>query len=674
MHSEQPAPASAGNRDQIDALLDQAFGAYEQGQMDQAHGHFQAVLALDPQDFDALHMLGVMAMQQRQLPQAIALFEQAIASDPQAGMAYTNLGIACMESGLPEKALANFDKAVALEPSVEAFFGRGVVQQTLQQWAATEASFAQVLAMQPTHVAALINRGHACLMLKRLDDAVACYEKAIAIEPTRAGAFAGLGDALLSMQRFPQALAAYDRALALKAEQPDLLGNRASTLLKLAPRNAIILSNLSGALRESARHTEALAMAERALEVDPKLGGAHMNRGNALLDLARLDEAKQAFSMARQVQPDDVEAQWAVGWTSLLSGDWATGLPLFEVRWKKPGFSSEPRGFTQPLWLGDTDLRGRTILLHAEQGLGDTVNFCRYVPLVAELGAKVVLEVQPPLKGLMRSLAGGAQVIARGEPLPAFDVHCPLMSLPLAFKSTPTHLPAPQAYLSADPQQVSALAERLGPRTLPRIGLVWSGNAAHRNDINRSMPLATLMSALPTSGVQYYCLQKDIREADLPTLKVRPDIIRLHDALQGFDGTAALVDQMDLVISVDTSIAHLAGALGKPCWVLLGPAVARAGLALAGRPHRLPLVPQRTPFQANQLGPVAGAFAGNHRGVARLAGLCLEIKLSLSGFALINWRESRFQKAGTGAQCRKRIRAPCPTQRHHRVPKSTMPS
>ena len=589
MHSEQPAPASAANRDQIDALLDQAFAAYEQGQPDQAQAHFQAVLALDAHDFDALHMLGVMAMQQRALPQAIALFEQAIAADPEAGMAYTNLGIACMESGQPDKALASFDKAVVLEPSVEAFFGRGAAQQALKQWAATEASFAQVLAVQPGHVAALINRGHACLMLQRFDDAVACYEKAIAIEPNRAGAFAGLGDAMLSMQRLPQALAAYDRSLALKADQPDLLGNRASTLLKLkrlpeaiacyeqalklAPRNAIILSNLSGALRESARHAEALAMADRALEVDPKLGGAHMNRGNALLDLARLDEARQAFAMARQAQPDDVEAQWAVGWTSLLSGDWATGLPLFEVRWQKPGFSSEPRGFTQPLWLGDTDLRGRTILLHAEQGLGDTINFCRYVPLVAELGAKVVLEVQPPLKGLMRSLAGGAQVVARGEPLPAFDVHCPLMSLPLAFKSTPAHLPAPASYLHADPQQVQALAERLGPRTQPltplRIGIVWSGNAAHRNDVNRSMPLATLMSALPTSGVQYYCLQKDIREADLPTLKARPDIIRLHDALQGFDGTAALLDQMDLVITVDTSIAHLAGAMGKPCWILL---------------------------------------------------------------------------------------------------------
>lgn len=585
MHSEQPAPASAANRDQIDALLDQAFAAYEKGLPDQAQAHFKAVLALDPQDFDALHMLGVMTMQKGGLAQAIELFEQAIAADPEAAMAYTNMGIACMESGQPQRALACFDKALVLEPSVEAFYGRGTVQQSLKQWAAAELSFAQVLAAQPGHVAALINRGHVCLMLQRFDEAAACYEKAIAIEPNRAAAFAGLGDALLSTQRFPQALAAYDRSLALKADQPDLLGNRASTLLqlkrlpeaiacyeralKLAPHNAIILSNLSGALRESARHAEALIMADRALEVDPKLGGAHMNRGNALLDLARLDEARQAFAMARQVQPDDVEVQWALSWTSLLAGDWAMGLPLFEVRWKKPGFSSEPRGFTQPLWLGDTDLRGRTILLHAEQGLGDTINFCRYVPLVAELGAKVVLEVQPALKGLMRSLAGGARVIARGEPLPASDCHCPLMSLPLAFKSVPSHLPAPASYLSADAAQVQALVARLGPRTQPRIGIVWSGNAAHRNDANRSMPLATLMSALPSSGVQYYCLQKDIREADLSTLNDRPDILRLQDVLLGFDGTAALLDQMDLVITVDTSIAHLAGAMGKPCWILL---------------------------------------------------------------------------------------------------------
>lgn len=585
MHSDHPATASAANRDQIDALLDLAFAAYEQGQPDQAQAHFKAVLALDPRDFDALHMLGVMTMQQRALPQAIELFEQAIAADPEAGMAYTNMGIACMESGQTERALACFDKAVVLEPSVEAFYGRGAAQQSPKQWAAAELSFAQVLVAQPGNVAALINRGHVCLMLQRFDEAAASYEKAIAIEPNRPAAFAGLGDALLSTQRFPQALAAYDRSLALKPDQPDLLGNRASTLLKLkrlpeaincyeqalklAPRHAVILSNFSGALREAARHAEALAMADRALEEEPRLGGAHMNRGNALLDLARLDEARQAFAMARQAQPDDVEAQWALGWTSLLAGDWATGLPLFEVRWRKPGFSSEPRGFSQPLWLGDTDLRGRTILLHAEQGLGDTLQFCRYVPLVAALGAKVVLEVQPPLKNLMRSLAGGCQVVARGEPLPAFDVHCPLMSLPLAFKSTPSHLPAPDSYLHPDPSLVHALAERLGPRTQPRIGLVWSGNAAHRNDANRSLPLATLMSALPAAGVQYFCLQKDIREADLPTLKTRPDILRLLDVLDTFDGTAALIEQMDLVISVDTSIAHLAGALGKPCWILL---------------------------------------------------------------------------------------------------------
>lgn len=611
-------PPTAAQRDQIEALLDQAFAAFEQAQVEPARRVFLDVLKLDAQDFDALHMLGVIAMQaDKDMIRAIGLFRQAIEVDAQVGMAYTNLGIACMEAGQPEPALAAFDKAAALEPSVEAFFGRGVAQQALKQWAGAADSFAQVVALQPAHAEAHFNRGTACLELKRFEDAAAAYDraialqpkhvsalinkahallalgrqteallhydKAIAIEPTRPAAFNGRGDVCMALQRFDEALPSYDKALALKPDHIEALCNRSTALLKLrrveeaiagyeralalAPQHAVVLTNLSGALRDALRHEEALACADRALAQVPELAVAHTNRGNALLDLCRLDEACAAFGRSLALQPEDAEARWALGWGSLLKGDWARGLPLFEARWQKAGFSSQPRHFTQPLWLGDADLRGKTILLHAEQGLGDTIQFCRYAPMVAALGARVLLEVQAPLKPLMGTLGEGIQVLAAGEaPLPAFDVHCPLMSLPLAFKSTPAELPATVPYLRADPAHTSALSPQLKPS--PRIGLVWSGNAAHRHDRHRSMSLATLLSALP-EGAHYYCLQKDVRETDAPTLKSRSDVVYLGEALQSFEGTAALVDQMDLVIAIDTSLAHLAGALGKPTWILL---------------------------------------------------------------------------------------------------------
>jgi hypothetical protein len=214
------------------------------------------------------------------------------------------------------------------------------------------------------------------------------------------------------------------------------------------------------------------------------------------------------------------------------------------------------------------DLRGRTILLYAEQGLGDTIQFCRYASQVAALGAKVILEVQPPLKKLMQSLPGDVQVVVRGTyPMPAFDCRCPLMSLPLAFKTTPASVPSPTAYLHADPALVRIWATRLGSKTRPRIGLAWSGNAAHRNNANRSVPLARLLSALPP-GIDTYVLQKGVTDEDMATLQAH-GVHHLPQALENFDETAALVAHIDLVISIDTSIAHLAGALGRPTWVLL---------------------------------------------------------------------------------------------------------
>lgn len=656
----QPDPSSPADSALIEARLDQAFDAYEQGRLDLAAEAFQSVLALSPQEFDALHMLGVMATQQRDLPRAIDLLRRAVASDPEAGMAHTNLGVALVEAGQPELALASLDRGVALEPSPQAHFSRGVAQLALQQHEAAAQSFAAVVAQQPTHVEAHFNRGSALMALQRWDEALASlgqvlqlhprhvsalvnrgqvhaalghglealadHDQAIAIEPGRAAAWSARGEALHALGRDDDALRSFDKAISLQPDRwrtwlarghaclalgraqdalmgcdkalallpsvppspspwrAEVLAGRGHALarlgrlpeavasyrqaLALVPDDAVVLANLSGVLRDLGQLDEALACADRAVALDAQLPGAHTNRGNALQDMGRPAEASASFAQALSLRPDDLDLQWALGWSHLLTGHWAEGLPLFEVRWQRPSFPAVRRGFTQPLWLGDADLQGRTILLHAEQGLGDTLQFCRYAPLVAARGARVVLEVQPPLKGLMASLAGVDQVLAAGEPLPAFDCHCPLMSLPLAWRSTPDTVPAAPSYLQAPAAALAEVAQRLGARSRPRIGLVWSGNAAHRNDANRSLPLSLLLSALP-EGPQYVCLQRDVRDEDLRTLQSRPDILRFEDVAQTFEGTAALTTLMDLVISVDTSLAHLAGALGCPTWVLL---------------------------------------------------------------------------------------------------------
>jgi hypothetical protein len=225
------------------------------------------------------------------------------------------------------------------------------------------------------------------------------------------------------------------------------------------------------------------------------------------------------------------------------------------------------RPFSQPLWLGQAPIEGKTLLLHAEQGFGDAIQFARYAPKVATLGARVVLEVFAPLKGLMASLSGGLQVVARGEPLPPFDLHCPLMSLPLALREQRPELQT-QPYLTADPATASAWAERLGPKRGLRVGLVCSGSPTHIRDAQRSIPVGPLAAALPR-GPEYHLLQKDVREADRAALRALTDVTVWADQLGDFSDTAALSSLMDVVVSVDTSVAHLAGALGRPVFLLL---------------------------------------------------------------------------------------------------------
>ena len=332
--------------------------------------------------------------------------------------------------------------------------------------------------------------------------------------------------------------------------------------------NAECWSHRGLALHDLDRWEEALASFAQALQLKPDFAKAHYNRGNTLQALQHIEAAMASYEQAIELKPDYADAQVQLAQCRLLLGDFARGWKGYEWRWSSANFTRYARSFPQPLWLGEESLSGKEILLHGEQGLGDTLQFCRYASLAAAAGARVILEAPSSLEGLLSRLDGVSAFVAKGADLPDFDCHCPLMSLPLAFRTTPATVPSPRGYLRADPPRVEQWRARLGGDARPRVGLVWSGSATHSNDRNRSIECGSLIRELPPQ-FQYVSLQKDLREGDASVLQSRPDLRHFGAQLQSFEDTAALCELMDAVISVDTSVAHLAGALGRPVFILL---------------------------------------------------------------------------------------------------------
>lgn len=341
----------------------------------------------------------------------------------------------------------------------------------------------------------------------------------------------------------------------------------ATRALSLDPRNVEVLSNRGAALRGLDRPQDALADYERAIALAPAHAPAHTNRGVALAALNRFAEARQSYDRALALAPGDARARYNRALARLAQGDLAGGFEDHEARWTGSDTQRGPRELGAPQWRGE-EVAGRTILLHAEQGLGDSIQFARYVPMAAARGANVLLEVHAPLVALFAQLEGAARVIERGAPLPRFDVHCPLMSLPLAFGTTLDSIPSAVPYLRAPADRVERWRERLGAATRPRVGLAWSGSLALRNDRNRSIALERF-ARLRALGLDFFSLQKDVREGDRAALGAGRPLAAFADELADFRDTAALVELMDVVVTVDTSIAHLAGAMAKPVWLLL---------------------------------------------------------------------------------------------------------
>jgi len=500
---------------------------------------------------DAINMQGALALQRGDAEGARSHFERAVRMAPSSPDSHNNLGVALQQLHRWDEALAAFSRAVAIDPSFsDAWFNRGVIAGALGRWDEALASYGRALQIQPRNPRYLNNAGNALQKMRRWNDALGAYQAAIAARPDYVEALVNRGVVLRELRRREEAVASFDAALALRPDHAEAWNNRAV------------------ALRELNRWEESAASARRALGLKPGYPEALNNLGFALHDLGRFEESRAAYEQALAARPGYPEAQWNLALLHLLLGDYRRGWELFEARWKTEDIAPFERRFAQPLWLGRESLEGRTILVHAEQGLGDMIQFSRFLEPLARRAGHVIFEAPRVLAPLMAASFPPVEVVEVHTNRSPFDCHTPLASLPLAFATTLETIPGGSAYLHPGEEARRKWRGKLRPRTRPRIGLAWAGNPAQRNDHNRSMPFERLLPLLELD-LEFHSLQKAVPERDRAALAQRGDLVAWGDELADFSDTAALVLELDLVISVDTSAAHLSGALGQRTWIPL---------------------------------------------------------------------------------------------------------
>ena len=546
---------------------------------------FERLLKINPDQPVFHNNRGIALRDLKRHAEALESYGRALKIKPDYAEAFNNRGNAFSDLKRHEEALESYERALKLKPDyAEAFSNRGNALSDLKRHEEALESYERALKIKPDYAQAWYDRGNVLRELKRFEDALESYQHALKIKHDYVEAFNSRGNALLDLTRHEEALDSYQQALKLKPDFVEALYNRGNALrelkrhlealesyervLKLKPDHADALNNRGIALYSLSRPEEALDSFEHALKIKPDYAEAFNNRGNALRDLKRHEEALENFATALRLKPDYANAHFNESLCSLLMGDFDLGWRKYEWRWKRGPLIKAFRNFEEPLWLGDAPLAGKTLLLHAEQGFGDTLQFCRYVPMAAAQGARVVLEVPPALRALCQTLVGVETLLATGETLPRFDFHAPLMSLPLAFGTRLDSIPANIPYLHVDPARVAAWHALPGQRNKPRVGLAWSGRPDHLKDHERSLPFA-LLDDLIEEEVEFICLQKEFRSQDEPLVRQQTNMRIFSEQLTDFADTAALIETLDLVITVDTSVAHLAGALGKPVWILL---------------------------------------------------------------------------------------------------------
>ena len=507
---------SAAAQSDSRAVLEQALTAHRAGQFDEAERLYRAVLALNPADHNALTNLGTVALQRGRLAEGVSFIEASLKIKPDQANAINNRGNALMSLGRLDEALEAFERAIALDANnAEAHSNRAVVLASLE----------------------------------RQGEAVGSYQRALEIRPDFLDAMNGLGVALQDLGRAAEALPLYDRAL------------------ELNPSSWQFHYNRGNALRAMNRPQEALEAYDLGLTMAAPNAAVLANRAVALLGLGRYDEAMAGCEAAIAIDQDYVDAQWNKALLLLMKGDYLAGWRQYEWRWRQAQYKG---GEVQEgvRWLGQPPIaEGTRILMFYEQGLGDTIQMLRYATVAAERGAIVGVVTPPALKELSGTVTGVAESLIGGEPV-AYHFWTPMMSLPMAFGTTLETVPNAVPYIHTPEAAKTTWAKWLGPRTRPRVGLAWSGSATHGNDANRSIALARLKPLLDANA-EFISLQVEYREGDRAILEADGRIQDLSGELKSLTDTAAVIEALDLVVTVDTSVAHLAGALGKPLLVLL---------------------------------------------------------------------------------------------------------
>lgn len=525
--------------------------ALKKGDLIESTSYLEQSLAILPNQPSALSNYAIALTNLNRLNQALIVFGILKLLYPDNPENYYNCGITLKLLGRTNDAILNYDKAIELNPNfINAYINRASALKELKQLEAALHDYNLALTINSNFEETLNNRGNLLIELGRFDEAISDYRKAIKSNPNFAEAYNNLGRAYHTLKKNNEAIQSYQQAIFIK------------------PEFSQAHYNLANLFHENHSLEAAEKSFKKAIEFHPESFEAHTNIGLVYEALGKFEKALASYNKAISLNPSSPIAYWNKALLKILLGEFEEGWELFEWRWEGSVQKGTKRNFYKPLWLGKESLTGKTLLIHAEQGLGDVIQFCRYALMAEKVSQHIILELPKSLMALISSLKGHFTFIEVGQPCPPYDFHCPIMSLPLAFKTTISTIPAPIPYIFTDEVKEKIWQKRLASKTKPRIGLVCSGSITHPNDWNRSIALLQL-NRLFELPVEFHLLQKEIRESDTIQVKNLSNLTAHLDDLEDLSDTAALINQMDIIITVDTAIAHLAGAMGKKVWILL---------------------------------------------------------------------------------------------------------